>query len=87
MHFFVMDSCIPLNTHKRRRASATARIADLSRAVLAAGVLALPRCNSGAAEAENLAPPIFAAILLSVLVFAIGFSIVARLPDEPATIE
>jgi catechol 2,3-dioxygenase-like lactoylglutathione lyase family enzyme len=38
-----MNKCIPLNTHKRSRAraSATLRIADMSRAVLAAGVLAL----------------------------------------------
>jgi hypothetical protein len=41
----------------------------------------------GVPGAENLAPVIFAVIVLSVLVFAIGFSIVGRLPDEPASIE
>jgi hypothetical protein len=41
----------------------------------------------GVPGAENLAPVIFAVIVLSVLVFAIGFSIVGRLPDEPAPIE
>ena len=50
---------------------------------LAAGVLAtLPMQNIPGVE--NLAPAIFAVIVLSVLVFAIGFAIVARLPDEPA---
>jgi cell volume regulation protein A len=50
---------------------------------LAAGVLATLPMQYGIPGAENLAPAIFAAIVLSVLVFAIGFSIVGRLPDEP----
>jgi catechol 2,3-dioxygenase-like lactoylglutathione lyase family enzyme len=45
-----MDRCIPLNTHKRRRASATVRIADLSRALLTAGVLALLAASSAHAR-------------------------------------
>jgi cell volume regulation protein A len=53
---------------------------------LAAGVLATFPMQYGVPGAENLAPAIFAVIVLSVLVFAIGFSIVGRLPDEPATI-
>jgi cell volume regulation protein A len=51
---------------------------------LAAGVLATLPMQYGVSGAENLAPVIFAVIVLSVLVFAIGFSIVGRLPDEPA---
>jgi cell volume regulation protein A len=51
---------------------------------LAAGVLATLPMQYGVPGAENLAPAIFAVIVLSVLVFAIGFSIVGRLPDEPA---
>jgi potassium/hydrogen antiporter len=51
---------------------------------LAAGVLATLPMRYGVPGAENLAPVIFAVIVLSVLVFAIGFSIVGRLPDEPA---
>jgi cell volume regulation protein A len=54
---------------------------------LAAGVLATLPMQFGVPGAENLAPVIFAVIVLSVLVFAIGFSIVGRLPDEPAAIE
>jgi cell volume regulation protein A len=54
---------------------------------LAAGVLATLPMQYGVPGAENLAPAIFAVIVLSVLVFAIGFSIVGRLPDEPAAIE
>lgn len=54
---------------------------------LAAGVLATLPMQYGVPGAENLAPVIFAVIVLSVLVFAIGFSIVGRLPDEPAPIE
>jgi len=54
---------------------------------LAAGVLATLPMRYGVPGAENLAPVIFAVIVLSVLVFAIGFSIVGRLPDEPARIE
>jgi cell volume regulation protein A len=54
---------------------------------LAAGVLATLPMQYGVPGAENLAPTIFAVIVLSVLVFAIGFSIVGRLPDEPAPIE
>jgi cell volume regulation protein A len=49
---------------------------------LAAGVLATLPMQYGVPGAENLAPAIFAVIVLSVLVFAIGFSIVSRLPDE-----
>jgi catechol 2,3-dioxygenase-like lactoylglutathione lyase family enzyme len=39
----IMDKCIPLNAHERRRASAraTLRMVDVSRALLAAGTLAL----------------------------------------------
>jgi cell volume regulation protein A len=51
---------------------------------LAAGVLATLPMQYGVPGAENLAPAIFAVIVLSVLVFAIGFSIVGRMPDEPA---
>jgi cell volume regulation protein A len=51
---------------------------------LAAGVLATLPVQYGVPGAENLAPAIFAVIVLSVLVFAFGFSIVARLPDETA---
>jgi len=54
---------------------------------LAAGVLATLPMQYGIPGAQNLAPAIFAVIVLSVLVFAIGFSIVGRLPDEPAPIE
>jgi cell volume regulation protein A len=54
---------------------------------LAAGVLATLPMQYGVPGAENLAPVIFAVIVISVLVFAIGFSIVGRLPDEPAPIE
>jgi cell volume regulation protein A len=54
---------------------------------LAAGVLATLPMRYGVPGAENLAPVIFAVIVLSVLVFAIGFSIVGRLPDERARIE
>ncbi len=54
---------------------------------LAAGVLATLPMQYGVSGAENLAPLIFAVIVLSVLVFAIGFSIVGRLPDEAAPIE
>ena len=53
---------------------------------LAAGVLATLPVQLGVPGTENLAPAIFAVIVLSVLVFAIGFSIVGRLPDEPAPI-
>jgi cell volume regulation protein A len=49
---------------------------------LAAGVLSTLPMQYGVPGAENLAPAIFAVIVLSVLVFAIGFSIVSRLPDE-----
>jgi cell volume regulation protein A len=51
---------------------------------LAAGVLATLPMQYGVPGAENLAPAIFAVIVLSVLVFAIGFSIVGRMPDEPS---
>jgi len=51
---------------------------------LAAGVLATLPMQYGVPGAENLAPAIFAVIVLSILVFAFGFSIVGRLPDEPA---
>jgi cell volume regulation protein A len=54
---------------------------------LAAGVLATLPMQYGIPGVENLAPVVFAVIVLSVLVFAIGFSIVGRLPDEPAAIE
>jgi potassium/hydrogen antiporter len=53
---------------------------------LAAGVLATLPMQYGVPGAENLAPVIFAVIVLSVLVFAIGFSIVGRLPDDPTPI-
>jgi cell volume regulation protein A len=54
---------------------------------LAAGVLATLPMHYGLPGAENLVPVIFAVIVLSVLVFAIGFTIVGRLPDDPAPIE
>jgi len=54
---------------------------------LAAGVLATLPMRYGVPGAENLAPVIFAVIVLSVLVFAIGFSIVGRLPDGHVPIE
>lgn len=53
---------------------------------LAAGVLATLPMQYGVPGAENLAPGIFAVIVLSVLVFAIGFSVVGRLPGEPAPV-
>jgi potassium/hydrogen antiporter len=53
---------------------------------LAAGVLATLPMQYGVPGAGNLAPAIFAAIVLSVLMFAIGFAIVGRLPDDPALI-
>jgi cell volume regulation protein A len=53
---------------------------------LAAGVLATLPMQYGVPGVENLAPAIFAVIVLSVLVFAIGFSIVGRLPNDPAPI-
>jgi cell volume regulation protein A len=54
---------------------------------LAAGVLATLPMQRGVPGAENLAPAIFAVIVISVLIFAVGFSIVGRLPDKPAAIE
>lgn len=54
---------------------------------LAAGVLATLPMQYGVPGADNLAPVVFAVIVLSVLVFAIAFSVVGRLPDEPASIE
>jgi catechol 2,3-dioxygenase-like lactoylglutathione lyase family enzyme len=50
--FLVMNKCIPLNTHEWRRAgaSATVRIVDVSRALLATGVLALLVASSGHAR-------------------------------------
>jgi len=54
---------------------------------LAAGVLATLPMQYGVPGAGNLVPVIFAVIVLSVLVFALGFSIVGRLPDEPAPIK
>jgi NhaP-type Na+/H+ and K+/H+ antiporter len=50
---------------------------------LAAGVLATLPMHYGLPGAENLVPVIFAVIVLSVLVFAIGFTIVGRLPTSP----
>lgn len=54
---------------------------------LAAGVLATLPMQYGVPGAESLAPVVFAVIVLSVLIFAIAFSIVGRLPDEPAPVE
>lgn len=51
---------------------------------LAAGVLATLPVRFGIEGAENLAPAIFALIVFSVLIFAVGISIVNRFPDEPA---
>jgi cell volume regulation protein A len=48
---------------------------------LASGVLATLPLRDGGPGAENLAPAIFALIVLSVLLFAVGFSVVSRLPD------
>jgi Na+:H+ antiporter len=53
---------------------------------LAAGVLATLPMQYGVPGAENLVPVIFAVIVLSVLFFAISFSIVGRLPDAPAPV-
>ena len=53
---------------------------------LAAGVLATLPMHYGVPGAENLAPVVFAVIVLSVLVFATGFSVVGRLPDGPASL-
>jgi potassium/hydrogen antiporter len=50
-------------------------------------VLATLPMQYGVPGSENLAPVIFAVIVLSVLVFAIGFSIVDRLPDKPTPID
>jgi cell volume regulation protein A len=48
---------------------------------LAAGVLATIPFNRGIPGLENLAPGIYALIVFSVIIFAIGFGIVGRLPD------
>ena len=53
---------------------------------LAAGVPATLAMQYEIPGAGNLAPAIFALIVLSVLVFAIGFSIVGRLPDSRSEI-
>jgi cell volume regulation protein A len=50
---------------------------------LAAGVLATLPMAYDVPGSENLAPAIFALIVVTVLVFALGFSVVGRLPDEP----
>ena len=49
---------------------------------LAAGVLATLPLHYGVPGVENLAPAIFAIIVLTVLIFAMGFSIVSRLRDD-----
>jgi cell volume regulation protein A len=49
---------------------------------LAAGVLATLPLQRGIEGVENLAPAIFALIVVSVLFFAAGISIVSRLPDD-----
>jgi len=49
-------------------------------------VLATLRTQSGIPGAGNLAPAIFALIVLSVLGFAIGLSIVGQLPDSRSDI-
>lgn len=49
---------------------------------LAAGVLATLPMAYGVPGAENLAPSVFAVIVLSVLVFSTGFSLVSRLPEQ-----
>jgi cell volume regulation protein A len=49
---------------------------------LASGVLATLPLRYGVPGAENLAPAIFALIVLSVLLFAVGFAVVSRLPDK-----
>lgn len=54
---------------------------------LAAGVLATLPMQYGVPGSENLAPAVFAVIVLSVLVFAIGFSVVGRLPNELTSAE
>jgi cell volume regulation protein A len=48
---------------------------------LAAGVLATIPFNRGIPGLENLAPGIYALIVFSVIIFAVGFGIVGRLPD------
>jgi cell volume regulation protein A len=48
---------------------------------LAAGVLATLPMAYGVPGAETLAPSIFAVIVISILVFAVGFSIVGRMDD------
>jgi cell volume regulation protein A len=49
---------------------------------LAAGVLATLPLQQGIEGVENLAPAVFALIVVSVLFFAAGISIVSRLPDD-----
>jgi cell volume regulation protein A len=49
---------------------------------LAAGVLATLPTAYGVPGADSLAPSVFAMIVLSVLVFTIGFSVVSRWPEE-----
>ena len=49
---------------------------------LAAGVLATLPLQQGIQGVENLAPAVFALIVVSVLLFAAGISIVSRLPDD-----
>jgi potassium/hydrogen antiporter len=52
---------------------------------LAAGVLATLPLHYGIAGTENLAPALFALIVISILVFAAGFYFVGRMPDKPGT--
>ena len=49
---------------------------------LAAGVLATLPLQQGIQGVENLAPAVFALIVITVLLFAAGISIVSRLPDD-----
>jgi potassium/hydrogen antiporter len=50
---------------------------------LAAGVVATLPMRFGLPGFENFAPAVFALIVFSVLIFAIFFAVVGRLPDEP----
>jgi len=49
---------------------------------LAAGVLSTLPLKYGIVGAENLSPGVFALIVTSILLFAVGFAVVSRIPDE-----
>ena len=52
---------------------------------LASGVLSTLPLEYGIAGAENLSPAVFALIVTSILLFAVGFALVSRTSVERAT--